>query len=111
MSNTKPALAVRRDDGMNKTEAAYADRLSLLQRSGEILSFAFEPIKLRLGKACWYTPDFMVVNAAGEIEFHEVKGFWRDDARVKIKAAAHAYRPFRFIAAQLVRREWKFEEF
>jgi hypothetical protein len=31
------------------------------------------------------------------MEMHEVKGFWRDDARAKIKIAADAY-PFRFFA-------------
>jgi len=30
---------------------------------------------------------------------HEVKGFWQDDARVKIKVAADMY-PFRFIAVK-----------
>ena len=33
----------------------------------------------------------------GVIECHEVKGFWTDDARVKIKIAAELY-PFRFKA-------------
>lgn len=31
------------------------------------------------------------------MECHEVKGFWTDDAKVKIKVAAEQY-PFRFIA-------------
>lgn len=37
--------------------------------------------------------------ATGELEMHEVKGFWEDDARVKIKVAASFY-PFSFIAAR-----------
>jgi hypothetical protein len=45
---------------------------------------------------------------------HEVKGFWTDDARVKIKVAADLY-PFRFIAAQALPKKqgggWKIEEF
>ena len=35
-----------------------------------------------------------------QMEMHEVKGFWQDDARVKIKVAAQMY-PFRFLAAKL----------
>jgi hypothetical protein len=37
--------------------------------------------------------------ANGELELHEVKGFWQDDARVKIKIAADLY-PMRFIAVR-----------
>jgi predicted acetyltransferase len=37
------------------------------------------------------------MNADGVMELHEVKGYWQDDARAKIKIAADQY-PFRFIA-------------
>jgi hypothetical protein len=33
----------------------------------------------------------------GQMEIHETKGFWTDDARVKIKVAADMY-PFKFVA-------------
>lgn len=81
---------------MNKTEAAYAARLALLQRAGEIQSFRFEPIKFRLADRTFYTPDFMVV-IGDEIQFHEVKGgYVEDDAAVKFKAAAEMYPEFEF---------------
>jgi hypothetical protein len=99
---------------MNRTEAAYAEVLRSLLKLGEIADFAFEPVRLRIGKD-WktsYTPDFLVLTSDGLIEAHEVKGFWRDDARVKIKVAAHLYPAIKFIA---VSREkgagWKREEF
>lgn len=38
------------------------------------------------------------------MECHEVKGFWRDDARAKIKIAADLY-PFRFIAVMKRRKK------
>ena len=38
--------------------------------------------------------------ANGQIELHEVKGFWMDDARVKIKVAAEMY-PFKFVAIKV----------
>lgn len=94
---------------MNKLETRYAARLTDLVMSGKVLSFKFDAIKLRLADKCFYTPDFMVVAPNGEIEIHEVKGFWEDDARVKIKVAAAMY-PFRFMAVQWIEKEWKFEE-
>jgi hypothetical protein len=41
---------------------------------------------------------------------HEVKGFWQDDARVKIKVAASIY-PFKFIAVKKAKGGWEREEF
>lgn len=37
------------DDGMNRTERAYAARLEAMKRAGEILEWQFEPFRLRLG--------------------------------------------------------------
>lgn len=71
-----------------------------LQHAGEILWHRFEDIKLRLANNTFYTPDFDVLAADGVMELHEVKGFWQDDARVKIKIAADQY-PFRFIAVRV----------
>ena len=85
---------------MNKTEAAYAFHLDLLLSSGEILGWTFESVKLRLADLTWYTPDFLVQLPSREMEFHEVKGFWRDDARVKIKVAAETFPAFHFLAVQ-----------
>ena len=96
--------------GMNKTEAAYADHLLLRQRLGEIAWFAFEAVKLRLADKTFYTPDFAVMLIDGTIEQHEVKGFWEDDARVKIKVAAAMF-PFRFLGIQKDKLGWKIEEF
>lgn len=95
---------------MNKTEQAYAAHLQLLQRAGEISDYRFEALKLRLADATFYTPDFAVVRD-DVLEFHEVKGFWRDDARVKIKVAAAQYPWFRFVAVQRQRQQWLMEEF
>ena len=44
-----------------------------------------------------YTPDFMVMLADGQLQSHEVKGYWTDDARVKTKVAAALF-PLEFIA-------------
>lgn len=95
---------------MNKTEAAYAGRLSLLKASGEIADYKFESINLRLADKTWYKPDFAVYLPDGAIEFHEVKGHWEDDARVKIKVAAEQYAN-QFIAVKKDKDNWQFEIF
>lgn len=102
------ARAIHKPGVMNKTERAYSLLLSQHQANGEIREFKFEAVKLILGNRCCYTPDFMVVRPDGTLEFHEVKGFWRDDARVKIKTAADKF-PFVFIAAKQTKTGWEIE--
>lgn len=84
---------------MNKTEAAYSAHLELLRHAGDVQWIRFEGLKLRLADNTFYTPDFAVMASDGVMECHEVKGFWTDDARVKIKCAADQY-PFRFRAVK-----------
>lgn len=84
---------------MNKTEASYGAYLAQLQAVGGIVWHKFEGMKFRLADNTFYTPDFAVMQANGQIELHEVKGFWMDDARAKIKIAADMY-PFKFIAVK-----------
>jgi len=99
---------------MNKTEAAYAEYLKQLQAVGGILWHKFEGVKLRLADNTFYSPDFAVMQADGQLEMHEVKGFWQDDARVKIKVAADMY-PFKFVALKPRAKKhgggWEVEEF
>lgn len=95
---------------MNKTEKRYADLLELRKRAGEILWYEFEPMNLRLADKCFYRVDFMVMLSSGELEVHEVKGFWTDDALVKIKVAASKF-PFKFIAVQLIKSKWEIRQF
>lgn len=83
---------------MNKTEEAYAAHLEQLKHAGQVLWYKFEGIKLRLANKTFYTVDFFVMPTSRELEAHEVKGFWTDDARVKIKVAADMYPVFKFIA-------------
>ena len=81
----------------NKTESAYESLLKQRQMAGEVVWFRFEGMKLRLADNTFYTPDFAVMLRNGQMEMHEVKGRWMDDARAKIKTAAEMY-PFRFLA-------------
>jgi hypothetical protein len=95
---------------MNKTEAAYARHLEAQKHTGEVLWFRFEGMKFRLADKTSYTPDFAVMTKNLQLEMHEVKGHWLDDARVKIKVAAEMY-PVKFKAIKLVRGGWEVEEF
>ena len=80
---------------MNKTERAYADRLELQRLAGEIRSWRFEALKLKLADKTFFTPDFYVVTEE-QIELIDTKGFIEDDAMVKIKVAAQMYPEFCF---------------
>lgn len=114
MKQAMYALGRLKIGAMNKTEAAYDQHLAGLQHAGQILWRRFEGIKLRLADNTFYTPDFAVMNADGVMELHEVKGFWQDDARAKIKIAADQY-PFRFIAIRARTKKsggsWEVEAF
>jgi hypothetical protein len=95
---------------MNKLEARYAAYLEMGRIGGNLEWYAFDAIKLRLAEATFYTPDFLVMLPDGEIQCHEVKGFWEDDARVKIKVAASKF-PFTFLGLRLVKGQWEAERF
>ncbi len=108
---------------LNKTERAFLEFLQAqaVLKGAWILT---QPVKLVLAHKCTYTPDFVTVEllsaampsklGAGlsqpvQLTAWEVKGFWRDDARVKIKVAARMYPWIRFIAVQKARGGWKEE--
>ncbi len=99
--------------GMNKLEQAYAAHLTKQVEEGKILRWDFEPERLKLACATYYSPDFRVIQLDGTIEFHETKGFWTDDARVKIKVAA-ALHPYKFVSIYKIPTKvgggWRTEE-
>lgn len=93
----------------NKLERDYAARLALRQSAGEVAEWGFQRLTLKLGHDTRYTPDFDYVDAkTRELVLVEVKGFMRDDARVKLYAAARAF-PFRFVLATKEGGAWKEE--
>ena len=99
----------------NRTEEKYASNLHLRLTCGEIHSYSYESIRLRIGgtakRGIYFTPDFLVILADGSIEFHEVKGFWREAAKVRINVAAEKFPYFKFRAVKLVKGSWEHEEF
>ncbi len=108
------ALGRLKPGAMNKTEQAYASHLEALRAAGRVLWYRFEGLKLRLADNTFYTPDFAVMASDGQLECHEVKGFWTDDARVKIKVAAEQY-PLTFLAVKAKAKKdgggWAMETF
>jgi hypothetical protein len=99
---------------MNRTETEYSQVLEDRKVKGEVLWWKFEGMKFKLGDNSFYTPDFAVMLASGEVQMHEVKGYWIGDARTKIKVVADLY-PFQFIAITKHPNNkgggWKVEEF
>lgn len=114
MNRKTLALGRMKAGKMNGTEQAYAETLRIKQAAGEIAWFKFEGMTFKLAEGCRYTPDFIVMLPDGTLEAHEVKGFWTDDARAKIKVAAELF-PLRFIAVhKKPKREgggWRIEDF
>jgi len=101
-----PGPAAPKSHQPNQLEAEYG-RFLAAQYPPSAYLFLFESIKLRLADRTWYTPDFLVVWVDGRMEFHEVKGFMRDDAAVKLKVAAELYPWAKFILAKKIKGRWE----
>lgn len=114
MSKAMYALGRLKAGAMNKTEQAYALHLETHRQAGYVAWFKFEGVKLRLADNTFYSPDFAVMLKSGQMQMHEVKGYWMDDAKVKIKVASELY-PFEFIAVKAKAKKdgggWSVEEF
>lgn len=96
---------------MNKTEAAYARHLDTLIAAGDVIMYDFERINIRLANQTYYKIDFLVLKSNMQLEAHEVKGYWTDDARVKIKCAAEAMPYLPFFAIKMQGGGWQVESF
>jgi hypothetical protein len=81
---------------LNKTERDYLCYLRLTHYWVGIQS-----ITLKLAHDCRYSPDFWTQEPNDRLVAYEVKGFMRDDARVKLSVAARLFPMFTFL---LVRR-------
>ena len=115
MSKNFYALGRLKTGQKNKTEQAYElEVLKPAMQDGSVSWYRFEGVKLRLADNTFYTPDYCVMRSDGTMEMHEVKGFWQEDARVKIKVAADMY-PLKFIAVKRQAKKngggWSIEEF
>ena len=81
-------------DGVpNGLESAYMDRLRMLLAAGEVKAFWFEAVKVRLTAKRWFLCDFLIQFADGHFEFHDTKGWMREDAALKAEFTAEVF-PF-----------------
>jgi hypothetical protein len=96
--------------GMNRWESLYATELEALRLAGEIQWWGFETMRLVLAQRTTYCPDFLVITKSG-LQFHEVKGFIRDDAMVKFKVASKAFPFAEFLMLRKVKGSQGFEIF
>ena len=115
MSKSYYALGRLPKGQMNATEKDYAEYLEMQKRNGDILDYRFEQVRFNLASNTNYAPDFLVINKNMGVEFHEVKGRWEDDARVKIKVAQRLNPWFVFVAVRKKTKKdgggWAFELF
>lgn len=90
---------------LNKTERAY---LQYLRTGCGAAWIGIQNITLKLADDTRYTPDFFFIDCSGsELHAREVKGFWRDDAKVKIKVAARLFSWIRFTVAVKTKTGWE----
>ena len=90
---------------MNKLERAWSEELT-----GAGCDWQFEAITFKLARDTRYTPDFFAIFSDDVPTFWEVKGFMRDDARVKLKVVADKWPRFRFILVTRKGGVWHTEE-
>jgi hypothetical protein len=97
---------------MNKLETAYSQHLDLKKFGDEIADWKFNALRFHLGGGSWFKPDFCVFLRGGGLEVHEVKGHWREAARVRIRVAASLFPFWTFTAVTRDKRTgaWKYEE-
>lgn len=79
------------EGAMNEVEKRRAAELDAELRDGVIQAWAYERVTFRLANRTTYTPDFMVIDAAGLIRFEEIKGtggWLNESSRTKWKTAA-----------------------
>jgi len=80
----------------SKWEERFAELLDIRIRAGELRSWVYEGIHLRLPGDIMYRVDFIACTAAGELEAIEVKGRMREPARIKLRQAIERYPQFKW---------------
>lgn len=101
IANTRPSSE------MNRDEQRYWEYLKYQKLAGEIVECWHEPDQVVLGHRCVYIPDFRVKACHGGWEYHEVKGWMQDDAKVKLAVAAVMHPDISFILAKWKNKQWK----
>ncbi|GAI88705.1 unnamed protein product [marine sediment metagenome] len=108
---------IHRPKTMNKTEALYAENLENKKKAGIIIDWKFEAMKFRLGdgangtnRPAFFTPDFFVIHN-NHFELIEVKGFFREAAKVRMKTARELYPWLAWTLVKVFKGGWQYEDF
>lgn len=88
---------------LNKWEAQW---LAVL-RSRYFAWIGIQSVTLKLADDCRYTPDFWTLGVGGKLIAWEVKGFMREDAKIKIKVAARIFSWVQFVLVTRDGKSWK----
>lgn len=106
------ALGRLKSGEMNKTEKEYSEHLESQRIAGFLLWWRFECVNFKLAEKCFLKIDFLILKATGELESHDVKGYWTDDALVKMKVAASIF-PWPFLAVTKKKKNggWEYRNF
>lgn len=92
----------------SKWEADYArTRLDVEKAAGLIRDYGYETERLEIGAGAFYTPDFPVTTLDGRKQYREVKGYRREAAMVRIRAAALRYPDREFVLVTKVNGQWR----
>jgi len=92
---TALALSPSKDEAkLNKLEAAW---LAVLRANTALQWVGVQCLTVKIGDDCRFTPDFAAIDRSGKLLAYETKGFFRDDAKVKLKAAARQYPWIEFV--------------
>ena len=114
-SKTTNSLGLKRDGSLNTLESRFRDQLEEWKMAGLVRWYIAKPCAFRISQGCHWYPDFMVwwgyakgpfstdyrpthweidqsfAGVEQNIQLIDVKGFWRDDALVKVKTIAELY--------------------
>lgn len=102
-----PAVSAAPADGLNKLERAFWERLQEAERTGHFMEVYEHAMKLRVIGNRWYHPDFMSVGLMGQVDLWETKGFMREDAELKLIAAAERFPCFSWVLVTRKARKWQ----
>jgi hypothetical protein len=108
----KPFDAMKRfANGMNKTEAKYADKLAIEHGLREIEDWKWcgkdRSESFLIGKRRRYTPDFKKWLNDGRMEVIEIKGYLRDGGSIRFDLAAEANPQYVFRMLRRTKDGWE----
>lgn len=89
---------LRQDTKGPRYRSKYEEEFHNVLRCRGYVYCEYEPLRMKLAEDAHYTPDFLTLDEDGCLRAWEVKGFWREAARVRIKVAARLFPWVEFVA-------------